>query len=705
MNSINRNSNSNDNDNNNYDTRNNITNASIVESHTSDCLQTCIQASHDHHNNIEVEDLLPSFQMHNFMFNRVLTGPNYNGISPPDYDSISSESGVKPIVISGGTEIDPNAEMELDAVYDAGQPTNLVLNNLDRLENINAPVKVIITLTEQLVTFGSNYIKRNPLREFTPGDMVYGFVTFENLSNVDIPFEILLVSMECKIGTTDYELGKRFSTTIMKTYDLQACYNFESGGDNVKKRYPYDPKDDTFIGFRRRLIQPGMKIKKFFKFKIPDRLLDSACEHQLSDHLNPPPSYGLNRQAANSAAETVILDDSFGYSKSALSGAPLHVKDFAGSEFCNYFVNVQIIGRGMEVYQQFRRRPSQTNDNYLLIKCREHYFRVGRSTLLLYDSHQFVKTRTSTQLNNLRNIAVDTLEVLTEREMLQNSGVSDSEDQDEMIYSGREKGKTTLAYLNCIDNGNMAVSNLQSYTATLSFTFKKTLFSTLAGEVNAELKFSKTSVLQSYLPKDMDLLKEESVFRGDLTKTYKPNIAIHLTFNPSLEGKAKCPKMVTITPQLIMCHLNSPTGLPITVDNEYLCDDPGNIKHRLEQHKLYYNEICKLKKRVQASILPEVESQLEGIANCRYHENPLETPLKSQNIELDSKWVYDAKAKSYVADIEIPVEVDTAALECNPHALLPNFQTCMFARLYKVAVDVKFAKGLEGSASFPINII
>jgi len=251
----------------------------------------------------------------------------------------------------------------------------------------------------------------------------------------------------------------------------------------------------------------------------------------------------------------------------------------------------------------------------------------------------------------------------------------------------------------------MAVSNLQSYTASLLFTFKKTLFSTLAGEVNAELKFSKTSVLQSYLPKDMDLLKEESVFRGDLTKTYKPKIAIHLTFNPLLEGKAKCPKMVTITPQLIMCHLNSPTGLPITVDNEYLCDDPGNIKHRLEQHTLYYNEICKLKKRVQASNLPEVESQLEGIANCKYHENPLETPLKSQNIELDSKWVYDAKAKSYVADIEIPVEVDTAALECNPHALLPNFQTCMFARLYKVAVDVKFAKGPEGSASFPINII
>jgi hypothetical protein len=143
--------NRNDNNNNDDDTRYNITNAAIVESHTSDCLQTCIQASHDHHSNIEVEDLLPSFQMHNFMFNRVLTGPNYNGISPPDYDSISSESGVKPIVISGGsTEIDPNAEMELDAVYDAGQPTNLVLNNLDRLENINAPVKVIITLTEHL---------------------------------------------------------------------------------------------------------------------------------------------------------------------------------------------------------------------------------------------------------------------------------------------------------------------------------------------------------------------------------------------------------------------------------------------------------------------------------------------------------------------------------------------------------------------------
>ena len=56
----------------------------------------------------------------------------------------------------------------------------------------------------------------------------------------------------------------------------------------------YDPIDGTYYHLdHRKILEPGITYKKYFTFKIPEKLLDSACEHLLIKHLQIPPTFGV----------------------------------------------------------------------------------------------------------------------------------------------------------------------------------------------------------------------------------------------------------------------------------------------------------------------------------------------------------------------------------------------------------------------------
>ena len=132
-------------------------------------------ASTVHNNSNTTKDVLPSFHLHNFMLNRVLSSER-TGLSPPDYEAMPPQPTDIPV------DVNTDVFDSFEELHDMPEPRKLVLKNVHRLQKVNLPIKIEITLLDK-----KNSIC-NPLKQFLPGEAVHGFITFENQSTIDIPF-------------------------------------------------------------------------------------------------------------------------------------------------------------------------------------------------------------------------------------------------------------------------------------------------------------------------------------------------------------------------------------------------------------------------------------------------------------------------------------------------------------------------------------
>lgn len=644
------------------------------------------------------EDLLPSFQMHTFMFNRSLAGSTSNEDLPPEYEEmISTSENASSNFIS---DITSSAETDTPTFTD---PENLVLNNLNKLQRINLPFKANITLTNDYVYHGSEYTTISPLKEYLPGEMVYGFVVFENKSTIKIPFEILLVSMECEIAIKNPNTGQLHTKNILKMYDLEASYNFAGIETCCQDHQRYNPKDDTYTGFEKRLLEPGIKIKKCFKFKIPEYVLDSSCEQQLFDHLKSPPSFGINKRALGGKTSMIKINPPLGYGRIEEKGSPIHVSDHALTDsYCNYYINVQIIGKNMDIYKPFYRENTLHQYDYIFIKNQEFYFRVGKSSLLPYDNKS-PHGSTNAQLELFKHTAIDTLEVLQERGMLSKTGITSIAAQDEIIYSSNGKRKTVYTVDDIQNEKKLALSS--EYTNNTMIELKKGLFSGIEGKLEAEFIFDKFSAFKSYLPKVMENMKEDSVYKGGITDRYRPVVRINLSFKGNSVND-KLPKSVTISPKLLKSEFYSTKHLPFTIDNDYLQNSATTIRKQLKEFGVYYNTIVEQSKKERTPVLRETKDALQSLASCKYWESDFRHIIKVQEVSLENKWELDVNdAGIYKCSIEVPMIVDLNYLERCPHALLPSFQSCLIARLYKLGLSIACGKVKSEHVTLPVTVL
>ncbi|GMF08043.1 unnamed protein product [Ambrosiozyma monospora] len=131
------------------------------------------------------EHFLPSFEMHNYMFNRTLLDTEYiRDDKPPTYEEQTSSADV--VNVSHETRyVDPTIN-----------PDMLLLNNLDNMQTLNLPIKLTIILTKSLPLRNVHSERETPLKVYMPGDIVTGYTLIENISNEPIPYEMFLVSLE-----------------------------------------------------------------------------------------------------------------------------------------------------------------------------------------------------------------------------------------------------------------------------------------------------------------------------------------------------------------------------------------------------------------------------------------------------------------------------------------------------------------------------
>jgi len=197
---------------------------------------------------------LPSYELQTLVFDRGL-GERLNGDLPPSYERVPAPHH---------THLESNGLSDGDLVC---RPDNKLIDNLCQLSNIDIPLDVSFVLTPVMPVVGRDYKKQDILKQYYPGEMLYGYLIVKNNSRMDIPFNMLLVSLEGEIGASSKTMSKHVTKKILNMIDLEASI-FNSNA------YSSELDPDTLECLTTRVIKSGVSFRRIFKFKIPEMILD-----------------------------------------------------------------------------------------------------------------------------------------------------------------------------------------------------------------------------------------------------------------------------------------------------------------------------------------------------------------------------------------------------------------------------------------------
>ncbi|CAK7908795.1 hypothetical protein CAAN3_10S03334 [[Candida] anglica] len=277
--------------------------------------------------------ILPSYQMHQSTISRDLTPSSENfRVSPPMYELTPETSPLVSPAINHDSMIQDgyfpaqsnSSSAQAQAPHPAGaaQQTHAdtftrfedtLLANSHKLKRLNTyneklanDIKIKISITENIPKVGvkSKVVEPEELSriELKQGDYIHGVLTVTNAGTDDIPFEMFAVLFEGIITLEDGS-SKPVLHKFLNLFDFNASWNDGyldrlSTDDHRNPHGPYtknwDQSDNTVIDLSfQKVLEPGVTYKKFFTFKIPQKLLESVCEtHGLVKHMQLPPTMG-----------------------------------------------------------------------------------------------------------------------------------------------------------------------------------------------------------------------------------------------------------------------------------------------------------------------------------------------------------------------------------------------------------------------------
>ncbi|GME91055.1 unnamed protein product [Ambrosiozyma monospora] len=357
-------------------------------------------------------------------------------------------------------------------------PNILVLNNLDSLQRLDLPINLTIVLTKDLPNRNTPSTRESPLKVYSPGDTVTGYILVENTSENLIPFEMFLVSLEGTVTIND-STSKDFRTTdpanifkktFLNMYDIAACNHFGriDYGQNTDRLGETCSETGAIYGLcDKKMLKPGKKYKKVFIFRLPSRLLDTACEHQSPEHLTLPSSFGVDCESCHGLSKEIEAEKGHGYGLVGDDGSHIRKNDLAGDgQSVSYSINVGMIGKRHESYKQFH--TSSINDNYdfIFIKEMQHFFRFSTAgSQLNYDddgsisaSHFKSNFTSEDQIQQLDKLCEEMTEKLKLRRDLIMSGITDIGEQDAIIDAAMQKKNIYQSNPLEEENGNQKVT-------------------------------------------------------------------------------------------------------------------------------------------------------------------------------------------------------------------------------------------------------
>lgn len=361
---------------------------------------------------LPVWNILPSYQLYESTFSKTIS-PTEEDLryNPPNYEHSSPE-----LEISYGRFFGDRNGPEFP-LWD-----NSILGNIQKLKKLedftpkrNSGLKIEIHITDGSARNGTPGKEIDVLSyEYQQGDIIQGYVLTENITKENISFDMFSVILEGKVTVMGDQNDSKRAVIFYKFLNMFDYFASWSPADlnEDPNAVKIDPVDGTTLQFpMEKYFAPGVVYKKYFNFKLPERLLECACDSSIQRHCEMVPSIGLDRDqfmqnvkrlrqrnlvkqkgaGGNSTVGSVAAEFSFGPSKSNTiqqdkSKKPTNslnerVKDLSFSDTAiSYSVEARVIGRT----SQFIDLKPEEKDEFLLMEECSCYLRMIPRELLNY---------------------------------------------------------------------------------------------------------------------------------------------------------------------------------------------------------------------------------------------------------------------------------------------------------------------------------
>lgn len=235
-------------------------------------------------------------------------------------------------------------------IDDLDDSDSINIDKLYSLPKVSTPIDVNIRILKKATKpYEGKPEEESILKEYTSGDIINGFVVIENRSQHPMRFEMFYVTLEGCTSVIDKKQGKRTVKRFLRMVDLSASWSYSN--IDLATGFQFTPGDIDYDGCvlglnNDRFLQPGVRYKKFFTFKLPTQLLDISCKHELFSHCLVPPSFGVDKYKHHARYQNIKLNSMLGYGHLGTKGSPILTNDLVTDNLSiSYTIDARVVGK------------------------------------------------------------------------------------------------------------------------------------------------------------------------------------------------------------------------------------------------------------------------------------------------------------------------------------------------------------------------
>lgn len=684
----------------------------------------------------ELINILPSYLMYHSTVGKNLTPrPEDRRQDPPSYELTPQLS------IGSQSSLDRRRLVDDDDDYFTGNDADDTLEQsllanvfkLPRLQLSNKNIALLVTMnivfTEHIGKVGVPPKIIDPLtKEYRQGDFLYGYVLVTNHTDEPIPFDVFAVQLDGVEMLYDDKTNPYIPLTyesLCSMFDFTALWNegfldrlsSDDNNPHHKTLLGNDPVDNTFVYLDpHKVFVPHVTYKKFFAFRLPDRCLDSVCRHGIDSHLQLPPTLGRSKHERM----LVLRNPNLRYLNIGNDLAP-------DDALVAYHLSARIIGPLTDYEEYAKIRPRGPDNQYVIFNETHAYIRV---VPLPNPGFELNRALIAEELRILYNqLLRDVKEAIAAGKLL----VEPLRRPPSMVVlpleSPRAERPSLLPTVSSVDVAKIQ----QAYYTNRQHSTKPKEFRVFY-PVKKQLVFSKAKVvgLASFLTPRVDhRVSYIPALPGSPHGSTKVDIPLELEF-VSHDGKAggQVPDFRRVLVEIVALTVKSKRNpIPVDIVPEMMFNDKGKSTENFDMLTIkrfqgYASELSRLMREAgeEFTISLELLANVKAMANlaAKYNTLKVDTITLTDdegrvvphigNIPWSSA-AEGANQTRYWKKFHLNFDVRRAKLVttegkelAGPFHLVPDFQSCLLARLYYTRIKFKMPNGEKVCLQIPLLI-
>ncbi|ODV67914.1 hypothetical protein HYPBUDRAFT_137805 [Hyphopichia burtonii NRRL Y-1933] len=562
------------------------------------------------------------------------------------------------------------------------------------------------------------------LYEFKKGDFVNGHLYVINNSETTIPFEMLYVLFEGHflVSNPKNESKPLKYKKFLEMFDFSASYN-EVQVDRLISEHTdsrlcpliIDSIDGANTGILHRLIVPHVKYKRFFTFKIPERLLDSECnDHHLPYHTVLPPSMGV--------LNIFPLKEQESFKDFAFKGAST-----------SYGVMVRIIGKASSL-NETREKPKNEVPTLINSDGDEFViFKESHTPIRVLQQENITETEAKIKAIEIQLLKKNLISRLKEKieigeEMVKSLSVDkfnntldlstklEESNKNELVKARQLYRTQSQAKTRDVKEGFDLSKKQETYRKIIPLTKRKLLSSKPLGAL--DIISLKSLINMKYIPPPK-FRKSKAVDAS----SWKFKIPLQLNFtgsslldSSSSSADKSLPDLKNFRCDLVVLTLQSVEhDIPLQLDHSFIFNNEfqkfysnpiededtfiNNTRKKFREFAKQYYQLFKTlgtdNFRVESSLINELKGICDiedKITRLRVHDFKVSDSTDPESKEA-FKWELNQEKNSFEQNLTLDINVKSAELSyVNPkdssgdafdkYCLVPSYQICNSSRMY-----------------------